>query len=312
MTAIEKKQALPDNCRRTWFWHANARTAFGEYLRATCPTGNEMVLLPAYIGWSPREGSGVFDPVKELGLRYEFYRVDERLHIDLDALESTMARAKVGVFVVIHYFGHADPGYATAVSLARAAGASILEDEAHALYTDLVGGATGQLGDACIFSLHKMLPFPKGGVLVVNDAAWLQRHLFHHTDRAYTEMWEFDLRKIAERRVANARRLTVALAPLAGLIDPLWGDPEDGNVPQTYPVIVRTGSRDQLYELMNGAGFGVVSLYHTLIDAISRDRFAESSWLSRHVMNLPVHQDVELRDLDTMVEKLAAFCRETA
>ena len=52
-------------------------------------------------------------------------------------------------------------------------------------------------------------------------------------------------------------------------------------------MIVREANRDELYERMNAAGFGVVSLYHTLIEQIPRDEFPESFELSRTILNLP-------------------------
>ena len=53
-------------------------------------TPGERVLLPAYVGWSAKEGSGVFDPVDELGVPYAFYRLDDRLRIDLYGLEQCL------------------------------------------------------------------------------------------------------------------------------------------------------------------------------------------------------------------------------
>ncbi len=106
---------------------------------------------------------------------------------------------------------------------------------------------------------------------------------------------------IAARRRENARRLTQLLRPLAGEVDPLWGDPQEGEVPQTYPVLVRNASRDRLYDSMNDAGYGVVSLYHTMIEQIASDTFPQSHWLSLRILNLPVHQDIEAEELEDMV-----------
>lgn len=167
-TRISKQAINEERFTRPYSMHKNARSAFKSFLGTVCPKGDEVVLLPAYIGWSSKEGSGVFDPVQELGLPYAFYRLDDRLRIDLAHLESTLRGGRVRVMVIIHYFGYVDPGYERAVELARRYGAFVLEDEAHAMFTDLIGGCSGRLGDACIFSLHKMLPVKDGGMLLWN------------------------------------------------------------------------------------------------------------------------------------------------
>jgi dTDP-4-amino-4,6-dideoxygalactose transaminase len=55
---------------------------------------------------------------------------------------------------------------------------------------------------------------------------------------------------------------------------------------------------------MNDAAFGVVSLYHTLIDSIDPEEFPESYALASRIMNLPVHQDAEPEQLTAMIDKL--------
>ena len=306
---VEKGPRFRDAHRRPFRFFPNGRTGFKAFLRAVCRDPGDRVLLPAYVGWSSREGSGVFDPVRELGLPYAFCRVDEKLRLDLGHMEDLLRRNRVKVVVLIHYFGGVDPGYPAAVSLARRHGALVLEDEAHALLTDLVGGASGRLGDACIFSLHKMLPMERGGMLVVNPS---REDVLKGSGRGepdFPSPWEYDLKEISCRRLENARILSRLLAPLAGEADPLWGDPPDGQVPQTYPVLIQNRSREQVYFSMNEAGFGVVSLYHTLIDPITPEEFPASHYLSRHILNLPVHQDARPDDLAALVDCLGECLR---
>ena len=280
---------------------ASAREAFRQFLeRVARPP--DRVLLPAYIGWSPREGSGVFDPIAAVGLTAGFYRVDASLHIDVAHLEHELARG-ARVVVLIHYFGHVDPSYRQAVELARAYGAVVVEDEAHAMFTDLIGGLCGRLGDVCLFSLHKLLPVATGGALAVNPRG---RSLVAGltADPTIPSPWDFDFLALARTRRRHASLLATLLVPLAGRIDPLWSFGPD-EVPQTFPVRVRGVSRDLLYEQMNAAGFGVVSLYHTMIDAIRPAEFPISHELARSVMNLPVHQEASEPTLRALVDELA-------
>lgn len=307
---IAKRASDPDKYRRTSFSFENARSALKAFLASVSVQPEDLVLLPAYVGWSPREGSGVLDPIRSLGLRYAFYRLDQRLRIDVGHLRQLMDELPVTVLLVIHYFGYRDPGYPEAVALARQHDAVVMEDEAHSMLTDLIGGTTGRLGDAAIYSLHKILPVPDGGMLVLNAGGNRLEPQIAAARSAF-DLWQFDLAEIAERRRRNAFRLTELLGPLAGTIDPLWGDPADDEVPQTYPVIVRTGSRDRLYDEMNQAGVGVVSLYHTLVKGIPAE-FEASHQLSRRMLNLPVHQEVDPEALPGVVQTLASLTERSS
>lgn len=293
-----------DAYRRPHKLFPSARSAFGAFLRAVCPNGEGLVLLPAYIGWSMREGSGVLDPVEEFQIPYAFYPMTERLHIDLERFEESIQRAGATGVVLIHYFGFVDPCYEEAVRIARRYGAWVLEDEAHAMLTDLVGGRCGRLGDAAIMSLHKLLPVSQGGLLFATPSRVALLEGPPPPDLAQPAPWEFDLWGIAQRRIANARLWKELLQPLAGSVEPLWPDLSEGEAPQTYPVLIHGVSRDALYERMNAAGYGVVSLYHTMVSSLRECDFPVSHRLSRHIMNLPVHQDVDAEALTRMADVL--------
>jgi dTDP-4-amino-4,6-dideoxygalactose transaminase len=289
-------------CRRSQPFE-NGRAALQAFLRAARVPSDHFVALPAYVGWSVREGSGVFDPIQSLNLKCVFCRVDERLHMDLDHLRQLFRTHPVAVLILIHYFGHVDPGYAEAAALARTNGALLVEDEAHSMLTDLVGGIAGRLGDACIFSLHKLLPTP-GGMLVWAAGRDPQQSGEEKDQAPIERPWEFDLAAIARRRRENALILRELLVPLAGKAYSLWETITPGEVPQTYPVVVRNGCRDWLYQAMNDAGFGVVSLYYRLVSIIEPAEFPVSHWLSNHILNLPVHQDVDPERLPAMISTL--------
>ena len=307
---IAKKPEIANAYRRRVVPFRSARAAFRAILQAL-RIEQGRVLLPAYIGWSPREGSGVFDPIASLGLGYGFYNLDLHLRIDLDALRAELNRGDVRVLVIIHYFGYVDPCYEEAVRIARNHGVFVVEDEAHAMLSDVSGGICGRLGDACIYSLHKLLPVPSGGAALINDAASPVAQALAADPDCEMPLWGFDLKMIGDKRRANALVLHEMMRDLAPCAEPLFGPPRFGEFPQTYPVIIRNGSRDRLYQEMNAAGFGVVSLYHTLISQISTDRFSAPARLSRHILNLPVHQDASEEELAAMVRELARGLRTT-
>jgi dTDP-4-amino-4,6-dideoxygalactose transaminase len=284
----------------------NARSGLRLLLESLAIPAEGAVLLPAYIGWSPKEGSGVFDPIREVGCRFHFYRVTRELTIDVDDLHAHLSCGDVRVLLLIHYFGWPDPALADIAALARSKGVILVEDEAHALFSDWIGGSCGRFGDAVLYSLHKMLPLKSGGLLALNEDSELYASLSTiSTHPTRNSLLDYDLWSIARARRKNAQALLEYLRPLSDDVTPLYAGVPDGIIPQTLPVILRTRSRDDLYFALNKQGYGVVSLYHTLIEAISRAQFPDSHWLADHILNLPVHQDARPNDLKSLVDALA-------
>ncbi len=285
-----------------------ARDAFEAVLRAMGVGAGDLVLLPAYVGWSPREGSGVYDPVRAVGAEGLFVRVDAWLNVDVEDFERKLVGSRPKIAVLVHYFGWPDPGYAEMAAMCRREGVPVLEDEAHALFTDLVNGTAGRLGDGAILSLHKMLPCLAGGELRVNEGAPPAfRAALERGGRAEGALdpAEYDLGTLAGLRTGNARLL---LQELDGRVETLWsastlGAMGWGFVPQTLPILVPE-DRDELYERFNAAGWGGTSLYHTMIPEITPAEFPESHRLARTVFNLPVHQDADPDLLPAMAADL--------
>jgi dTDP-4-amino-4,6-dideoxygalactose transaminase len=286
---------------RPYLPFANARSAMRAFLQSIDFKEGEKILLPAYIGWTEKEGSGVFDPIADLALDYCFYRLNERLEISLPELEACFQQNNVRLVILIHYFGYLDPAYEEAIALARTYGALVLEDEAHALFTDLVGGIAGRLGDVCIFSLHKMLPC-SGGALLLNQAEWMEKILVNQK-RDY--LHDFDLHRIAAIRRRNALYLMEALADMDEYLSLLRPELASHEFPQTLPIVVKHFSRDALYHEMRKNGFGLVSLYYQLIGQIKPEEFPEAHRVSATITNLPLHQDIGIEELDKMLRQLA-------
>lgn len=290
------KTATAPQPRRSYEFFDSARAAFGHYLDEGQFGSEDTILLPAYIGWSPREGSGVFDPIAARGVRPVFYRVTESLQIDLEHLQECIGKTHARALFVIHYFGYVDESYGSVVQLARDAGIEIVEDEAHAMLSDLIGGICGREGDVALYSLHKLLPVSDGGVLVRNRA--------QDAVTGLGQLWHHDLAAIATLRRANARWLAKAVADLQDDVVPLRPALRDGEIPQTFPIYLKHADRNGVYHEMNASGFGVVSLYHTLIDAISKRSFPDSAQLASCILNLPVHQDASICDLECLIAHL--------
>lgn len=307
---ISKGPSDPRQAHRPVFFYSSAREGLGDMLSNL--TGSERrVLLPAFIGWSANEGSGVFDPVEALGWSADFYRVDRTLAVDVDHLSRALDANTYGAVVLIHYFGRSDPRAAAVRDLVTAHATPLVEDLAHGFYTAYIGqSATGSVGDVALYSMHKMLPIAQGGVAVYNDRN-LVRGQSTTMPRLPEVMLSYDWKQIAARRRRNffhGSRLLNELQSRIGGFQLAWPDLSPDDVPQTLPVFICGQSRDALYEEMNAAGFGVVSLYHTLIPSIGPE-YKASHWVAAHILNLPVHQDMSLQAVEALVERFGICIR---
>ena len=293
--------------RRPALFYASAREGFADYLRPLLGSASRSVLLPAFVGWSSNEGSGVLDPVESLGLTPVFYRLNHDLTVDIEDLERRLSEDQHLCVVLIHYYGRTDPALPRIADLAERSGTPLVEDLAHGLFTTAAGGGAGSRGEASLYSLHKMLPLDDGGMVVYasEDAAG---------ERSGTRpemaglVLQYDWPSISRDRRASFERLTQALraGPVSrGDVELVWPMLSSDDVPQTLPVYVHTGERDELYHRLNAEGHGVVSLYHTMVSYLSDDRQAQ--WSASHILNLPVHQDVEPAALDDLVARMERY-----
>jgi perosamine synthetase len=89
------------------------------------------------------------------------------LSIELDELRRLGGPGTRALYV-IHYFGFPHP-MDELRRFCDASGLTLIEDCAHSLFAEAEGRPAGSSGDIAIFSLHKYLPVPYGGALVVNN-----------------------------------------------------------------------------------------------------------------------------------------------
>ena len=99
-TPIDKKK-----CVGNIFFTSAARVGFNHLLKNLHFKDEEKILLPAYIGITDREGSGVFDPISELKINYDFYGLEKNLKINKEDLETKILSGQFKAVLIIHYFG---------------------------------------------------------------------------------------------------------------------------------------------------------------------------------------------------------------
>lgn len=311
---ITKRALKRTTYERPAFFYSSAREGMLDLLRNVLQPGRS-VALPAFIGWSPNEGSGVFDPVEESGVDRQFYDLNRDLTVDLSSLTELLEEGGIGVMVVIHYFGRTDPAWQEVRRLADEHGVFLVEDLAHGWFSALAPSPSGTYGDAQLYSLHKMLPFADGGMVTYRSAEFVSQQA--STELALPgRMLGYDTDAISAHRRSVFAELTASLGELArddDRFELMW--PELGDdVPQTLPVRIKNADRNDVYHYMNAHGVGMVSLYHTLIPQLPPG-FGEVRSISREIINFPVHQDVDpsaVKDVVSLFREALNFSQAEA
>lgn len=140
--------------------YAEAKRGLAAALSGAVPDGGT-ALLPAYVP------AGVVRAARSAGLSVQYYPVDGDLRLDRNAVDRRLAATDPDVFVLIHYFGFADPAADDLLARARGRGALVVEDCARGAFArDSEGRLLGSRGDLALFCLHKTLGAPHGGLLV--------------------------------------------------------------------------------------------------------------------------------------------------
>ena len=298
---IEKTAKDINNYRKKIIFYKSAREGFSKILKFLKDKYDDYkLLLTAYIGYSPNEGSGIYDPVIENNILHDFYSIDENINIDINDYKNKLLKVKgQAVVLLVHYFGFVDPKIEEVVRIARNSNAIIIEDCAHALYTDYIDRSCGNYSDVSIYSLHKMLPYEDGGMIRINTPKVIQ---LNETDYYYNIL-EYDLKRIAEKRKKNAIVIEQSLEGVQGIKILRETKLYKNQTPQTYPILIIKADKNEFYHKLNAKGFGVVSLYHTMIKDLQKKEYNIANNLGTKILNLPVHQDCD-------EEALKEMCRE--
>lgn len=299
---IEKKQRDKKNCLFNWFYFDSARSGFKHILRSRALHGKR-ILLPAYIGYSSREGSGVFDPIRQIKMTNIFYAMDAKLNIDVESLKKKISSSQGDILLIIHYFGFIDKNIKIIKQYAKAHNMIIIEDFAHAFFTFLNDPVIDF--DYGVFSIHKLFPVSSGG-MIISKSKIMNSH------KARYDLFNYNMNEIMKKRVDNyvyIQNLLKEKADLYGIS--LLKKISGGIIPHSFPILLGNKKiRDQLYFQLNKEGYGVVSLYHSLIDEID-DSFITEHNISNRILNLPVHQDVKKNDLVRMIDRMIAIVKDS-
>ena len=295
------------NCTFPLQYSNAARESFRVILQALNFSVEKRLLLPAYIGITEREGSGVFDPVLETATPHDFYHVNHKLSAVREDLYERIRSGNYRALLVIHYFGFCQNDIQEIALLCKQNHVLLIEDCAHTMISSTSQGELGSFGDFCFYSLHKFLPVNDGGCLRINNPDYI--HLLDSPPSSRAAIGTLDvaakinLEAIREKRRTNYMHFLGMVKEIEEL-ECMYPNLPDGITPLNFPVIMRVKKREQLYFKLIERGIPVIALYYRLIDPINEVEFPEEHFVSKHILNFPIHQDIELLELKKIAKVL--------
>ncbi|WP_198120663.1 DegT/DnrJ/EryC1/StrS family aminotransferase [Massilia rhizosphaerae] len=305
---ISKSATDKRNCVLNAHFTKNARAAWGHVIASVCGGKSGRVLLPGYIGYTAREGSGVHDPVVANGAEFDFYKIKGDLSVDMEDLARQLAKG-FDIVLVIHYFGFCRNDLDALAQLCRDVGAVLVEDCAHAFYLDAPGSRIGDVGEFAFYSLHKYLALDTGGLLKVNskDRSIMPIPAEIEADRDVLAQYALsDFSAISSRRRQNYEAYVQLLEGLQNHIEIMYVL-EDADIPQSFAIRVKHGKREPLYFHLMSKGMTMIALYYRMIDQLRCEEHALAVEISSQILNLPVHQDTNLEDVYAICREIRAY-----
>lgn len=265
-------------------------------------------MLPSYIGYTEREGSGVFDPIEQTGVSYAFYAVDKLLRVDIDSFKAQLGSGKIRLALIIHYFGFCKNDFKQIAALCKAHNVLLVEDCAHAFQIGLEPQSLGTNGDFSFYSMHKYLATKSGGILQVNNPDYTIPDVADELKISMNVLEQFaktDIPAVARHRRDNYKLYYCLLKELDGIS--LMYELGEDDIPHNFPIKVKGGKREALYFYLADKGLTVIALYYRLIDQIAQNEFPVSFTVSNEILNLPVHQDINTADVHLICDTIKEF-----
>lgn len=307
---LTKSPEIKGQCHNHIWFCESARQAFRSILLNQKMEGRK-ILMPGYIGITDREGSGVFDPVSSTQTPYEFYRLNRELSMDKTQVANLIESGQFFAILVIHYFGFCQTDMAWLIRLCKENDVIIIEDCAHTLNGSTDVGILGHMGQLSIYALHKILSSSTGGMLQKNtsSAKYSPLELQLPDESVLNTLLTTNLDKVKSIRIRNYNQWLSKINEIEG-VTPMYDNLPDGICPHNLPILISDGLREKLYFKLVDAGVPVVALYYRMIPELPQLGFEDAYYISQNILNLPVHQDITLEDIDLMGNLLHTTARE--
>jgi len=316
--------------------HTRGRYALYHGVRALGLGGEDEVLVPDF------HCMDLMAALQATGVRVVFYRVNEKIEVDLEDLASRLT-GRTRALLIVHYFG-LPQNSPELRDWCDGHGLFLIEDCAHSLLATFEGKPLGSWGDLSIFSIYKTVPAVDGGLMVLKDPG--RNYAFDSRRQGLRglakgaikslvlrrgavmqpyEPAEEDLRMhplseralkcadtegIAHGRQRNYRYLAGALRE-EDLVVPFLPELSEGACPFIFPVRVRRDVR-RVHAEMVIRGIPVCVFPGQLHPSLPRESFPLAWELADTLLSLPCHQDLSTRDLDRVVGIVRSVTQEFA
>lgn len=263
------------------------------------------ILLPSYIGITDREGSGIYDPVVNVGIEHDFYLLNDNLTISITVLERCLIKNDYSLILLVHYFGFKIRNIEEIIKLCGKYNVIVVEDCAHLYNYNLYDYSdAGTLGDFTFYSLHKNFPFKAGGILVQNNLNikspdYSVIKLRHNLSSA---LIKYDVKAIADRRRENYTSLDNLIIDIPGV--KALRIMTETDIPHNYPIIIENSLREKIYFWLMNKKVPLIALYYRLIDPLQEEKYLSMQNISDDILNLPIHQDIDTEDIIHIVDLL--------
>jgi len=291
----------------TQYFFNSARNGF-EYLLSKLVTDkSKKILMPGYIGESPKEGSGVFDPIRKLNLSYEFYKLKPDLSVDTDDFFYKIKNNNIKVALIIHYFGFPQKDIELIATKCKELDILLIEDCAHSLQSSFNFIRLGNFGDFSFNSIHKLLATQDGGILQINDRKFISLFSDVNENMSKDTMEIYLNTDIIQTSLLRRKNYNSYLDKLnynSNLFEILYPELNEGVIPLNFPILIKNYNREKYYYELIDKGVITVSLYYQMISEILKENFPLSYDISNRILNLPVHQDITEADIEKIVSVL--------
>jgi len=298
---ITKSAKNKRNFLKKAYFTNSAREGWELILRTLEPSSK--ILLPSYIGITDREGSGIYDPVINVGIEHDFYLLNDDLTISLSEIEKNIKNEDYNLILLVHYFGFKINNIDEIVKLCKKHNIIVVEDCAHLYNYNLINFTdVGTFGDFTFYSLHKFFPFENGGMLIQNNSTAfpLNYSEIKLTHQLSSELIKYDVKAIADKRRKNFNTLNKLIGNISGIRS--LKIMRDGDIPHNYPIIVENGLREKLYFWLMGKNVPLIALYYRLINPLQKEKYLTMQNISNEILNLPIHQDITTEDIIYFVD----------
>jgi len=272
--------------------------------------------------------------IMQVGAKPVFIDVREDYNMDPDQIEYAIT-SKTKAILPVHLTGR-PADMAPIMQMAEKYGLHVVEDCAQAILAEYRGRRVGSFGIVNCFSLHPLKTLNAcgdGGVVVTNDQEIHERlkvlrNLGLQTRDKCVE-WSGNsrldtiqaavlliklkfLEEWTKKRRANARYYREHLAYLEQCKCPMEKEYEH---PVYHTFVVQAERRDELRSFLTERGIGTAIHYPTPIHlhpaaaglGYRNGDFPISERQAKHILSLPVHQELQERDLKYVVDNIKAF-----